>query len=161
MYKISLGISDKQRKEIADILNIILAYEYLLYTKTLKYHWNVESICFGQLHLLFRENYEQLFVIIDDVAERVRSLGFYSYGTLEEFRKHSKLQENPGSYPTDMAMISDLLTDHETIIRLLRKEVDATLEKGDAGTSNFLTEILEKHEKTAWMLRAHLVSDRK
>ncbi|MFA6066824.1 MAG: DNA starvation/stationary phase protection protein [Candidatus Babeliaceae bacterium] len=157
MIKIALGISDKHRKEIAHILNVILSYEYVLYTKTLKYHWNVESQCFGPLHLLFKEQYEQLFSIIDDVAERVRSLGHYSLGTLTEFLQESKVEEAPGKYPNDMDMIADLLVGHEIIIRLIRKEIDSTLEKGDAGTSNFLTDIIEKHEKTAWMLRAHLL----
>lgn len=157
MVKPALGLSDKQRSEVADKLNTILAHEYILYTKTLKYHWNVESICFGQLHLLFREQYEHLFDIIDDVAERVRSLGHYSFGTLQEFAQASEITEHPGKYPKDMAMIADLLSDQETVIKLLRIEVDATFELGDAGTSNFLTDIMEKHEKAAWMLRAHLV----
>jgi starvation-inducible DNA-binding protein len=151
-----IGITDKNRTQICAILNVILANEYVLYTKTLKFHWNVEGRQFHDLHVFFRHQYEAIFSYVDDVAERVTTLGGKSFGTLQEFSKNSTLQENPALHPKDLDMIAQLLADHETIIKQLRKDVETTQNLGDAGTSNFLTDLMEKHEKLAWMLRAHL-----
>ena len=126
----------------------------MLYTKTLKFHWNVEGKHFGSLHEFFKQQYEQLFVVVDDVAERVRALDHASFGTLQEFSKHATLPEQPGVNPDDLGMLALLLADHEQIIRQLRKDVDGTAAMGDMGTSNFLTDLMEQHEKMAWMLRA-------
>jgi len=156
MQKINLGLSDAVREQVSKDLNILLADEYMLYTKTLKYHWNVEGKWFGPLHLLFRQVYEQLFLVIDDIAERVRALGHYSYGTLNEFSSKSSLEEKPGFIPDYQVMIADLVADHETVIRLIRNKIKEFDELGDVGTSNFLQELIVKHEKTTWMLRAHL-----
>lgn len=153
---INIDLSDNVRQEVTQILNQLLADEYVLYTKTLKFHWNVVGVNFAPLHAFFKEQYEQLLTIADDVAERVRALNEQSYGTLQEFLKHTTLPENPGFYPDDMGMLANLLADHEIIIRSLRISVESTAELGDEGTSNFLTELMEKHEKMAWMLRAFL-----
>lgn len=153
---INIGLQDDARKQIAQILNALLADEFVLYTKTLKFHWNVVGRNFGPLHALFKEQYESLFDIVDDVAERARSVGYAAFGTLDEFKKNSTLPENPGFNPDDMGMIANLLADHEVIIRSLRLSIETTSELGDEGTSNFLTDLMEKHEKKAWMLRAHL-----
>ncbi len=155
-YMIDIGIDKNNCKQVAEILNKILANEYVLYTKTLNFHWNIEGRQFHDLHKFFEHLYEQLLDINDDVAERVRSIGFKSFGTLSEFSKHTTLPEGPGDYPEALSMISILLADHETIIKQLRLAVDSTLNLGDAGTSNFLTDLMEKHEKIAWMLRSHL-----
>lgn len=150
----NIGIVTKKRKEVAKILNELLADEYVLYTKTLKFHWNVQGIVFHDFHALFKEQYEALFDIADDIAERARTLGEPAFGTMAEFIKHSRLKEEPGKNPDALGMIKNLLTDHETIIRQMRQDIETCQNLGDMGTNNFLTEIMEQHEKKAWMLRA-------
>lgn len=153
---INIDITEKNRKLVADRLNLLLANEYVLYTKTLKFHWNVVGLFFGPLHALFQKQYEQLLEIVDEVAERVRALGYLSHGTLKEFSTHATLPEEPGKNPDSKSMIRLLLEDHEAIIRQIRKDIDYAAELGDMGTNNFLSDLIETHEKTAWMLRAHL-----
>ena len=150
----NIGLSAKTRKEVAQILNELLADEFLLYTKTLNFHWNVHGIVFHDFHALFKEQYEQMLDIVDDVAERARSVGHSSFGTMTEFLKHTRLKEEPGKVPDALDMIKKLLADHEAIIRQIRKDLDTCEDLGDLGTNNFLTDLMEKHEKTAWMLRA-------
>lgn len=156
MTAVNIGIPEKNRQQVARQLNILLSNEYVLYTKTLKFHWNVEGKWFGSLHELFKEQYEALLNIADDVAERVRALGYESFGTLTEFSKHTSLKEHPGKNPNDTGMIKDLLGDHEIIIKLIRTDIHFTADESDEGTSNFLQDLIVKHEKMAWMLRAHL-----
>lgn len=153
---LNIGINEESSKQVAVVLNTLLSDEYVLYTKTLKYHWNVVGQNFGPLHAFFKEQYEALFNIVDDVAERARALDVKSFGTLQEFLKNTSLPENPGFNPDDMGMIANLLADHETVIRSIRISIDTASELGDEGTSNFLTDLIEKHEKMAWMLRAFL-----
>lgn len=150
-----IGIPEKNRREISDQLNILLSNEFALFVKTNKYHWNVEGKHFGPLHKLFEKQYEMIAEIIDSVAERVRKLGFKSFGTLTEFIEHMTISEDPGKNPDERTMILNLLADQQKIINQLRDDIDFAMEKGDAGTNNFLTEVIEKHEKMAWMLRAH------
>ncbi len=150
----NIGISAKNREAVAKLLNNLLADEYVLYTKSLKFHWNVYGIVFHDFHALFKEQYEALLDTADEVAERVRALGHDSFGTLAEFSKHTRLKESPGKIPDALGMIKQLLEDHETITRQIRKDLETCAELGDMGTNNFLTEILERHEKFAWMLRA-------
>ncbi|HEX2013824.1 MAG TPA: DNA starvation/stationary phase protection protein, partial [Nitrososphaera sp.] len=131
--------------------------EYTLYTKTRKYHWNVVGPRFYPLHEFFGEQYEILDEMVDEIAERARQLGGRSFGTMEEFVRHSSIEEDPSEYPDAQKMISNLLEDHESIIQTLRKNADECDEKySDMGTNDFLLEAMEKHEKMAWMLRAHL-----
>ena len=150
----NIGISAKNRKEVAKILNALLSDEYLLYTKTLKYHWNVQGIVFHDFHALFKEQYEQLLELADEIAERARALGEPAFGSMAEFLKHTHLKEEPGKIPDALGMIKQLLEDHETIIRQMRKDLETCADLGDMGTNNFLTDKMEKHEKIAWMLRA-------
>lgn len=153
----NIGITEANRKAVAKILNALLADEYTLYTKTLNFHWNVVGPWFGPLHALFKDQYEALFTIVDDIAERVRSLQGTSAGSMAEFIKLARLKEMPGEIIEDRTMLKALLEDHEAIIRTMRNDLEACIEKyEDAGTNNFLTDIMEKHEKIAWMLRAHL-----
>jgi starvation-inducible DNA-binding protein len=127
----------------------------LLYTKTRNYHWNVVGPQFNDLHKFFEAQYEELDDIVDETAERARALGGNALGTLTEFAQRSRLKEQPGKYPDAKGMLAALLADHETVIRNLRTDADATLDKhGDAGTNDFLVGLMEKHEKMAWMLRA-------
>ena len=155
--KPNIGISETKLDAITDILSEILANEVTLYTKTRKFHWNVSGDSFMELHKLFENHYKQLEESIDEVAERIGKLGHKAIGTMEEFGKLSTVKEHPGKYPSSKEMIKELLTDHETIIIMLRKSVDDCVEKHkDAGTADFLTGLMEQHETIAWTLRRYL-----
>ena len=155
--EIDIGLSEESLNGVIQILNNVLCDEYVLYTKTRNYHWNVIGPQFHDRHEFFQEQYEILDEIIDEVAERTRQLNGKSLGTLQEFVEYSRIKESPGEYPDDMKMISNLLSDHEKIIKTLRKNADECEEPyHDMGTNDFLIGIMEKHEKMAWMLRAHL-----
>jgi starvation-inducible DNA-binding protein len=155
--KTDIGVKDDARKKVVELLNMRLCDEYVLYTKTRNYHWNVIGPRFSQLHEFFKEQYEILDGIVDETAERSRQLGGKSLGTIEEFARHSSINEHPGQYPDAQTMISNLLKDHETIIRTLRKNADEADEQyHDMATNDFFLEAVQRHEKMAWMLRAHL-----
>lgn len=155
--KTSIGLTEDARKGVVEILNNRLSDEYTLLTKTRKYHWNVVGPRFHMLHALFQEQYEIVNEMVDEVAERARQLGGRSLGTMEEFVRHSTIEEDPNEYPDAQTMIGNLLADHEAIIQTLRKNADECDEKHhDMGTNDFLLEAMQKHEKMAWMLRAHL-----
>lgn len=149
-----IGLSPKTRKEVAKILNALLADEYLLYTKALKYHWNIYGIVFHDFHALFKEQYEALLDIADEIAERIRALGEPTQATMQEFLKLTRLKEEPGKIFDALGMIKHLLEGHEAITRQMREDLETCAKLGDMGTNNFLTEIMERHEKFAWMLRA-------
>jgi starvation-inducible DNA-binding protein len=153
----NIGIPDGNRQSVIGLLNTLLADEYLLYTKTRNYHWNVTGLQFNDLHKFFETQYEALDDIVDEVAERARSLGGRAAGTLEEFRKTARLGEDPGKVPAARDMLAALLADHEALARTLRADVDTVTDKyRDTGTADFLTGLLEQHEKMAWMLRSFL-----
>jgi len=153
--KPNIGINDSQRGAVVGILDTLLADEYLLYTKTRNYHWNVVGPQFNDLHKFFEAQYDELDKIVDEVAERARALGGNALGTLTEFVQRARLKEQPGKYPDAKAMLAALLADHETLIRHLRTDADAvTTKHGDAGTNDFLVGLMEQHETMAWMLRA-------
>jgi starvation-inducible DNA-binding protein len=154
--KTDIGVKDDARKKIVETLNMRLSDEYILYTKTRKYHWNVIGPRFHQLHEFFKEQYEILDEMIDEIAERARQLGGKSLGTLDEFARNSSINEEPGQNPDAQTMISNLLNDHETVIKTLRKNADEAEELEDMVTNDFFLEAAQKHEKMAWMLRAHL-----
>jgi starvation-inducible DNA-binding protein len=152
-----LGLSDADLVGAAQILNTLLADEYVLYTKTRNYHWNVTGPQFNDLHRFFERQYEDLNEIVDEVAERARTLGAPALGTLNEFSEATRLSEHPGVYPDAMTMIANLLADHEAIIRVLRTDLETCAERyHDVGTNDFLTSLMERHEKMAWMLRSFL-----
>ncbi|MEX2223091.1 MAG: DNA starvation/stationary phase protection protein [Candidatus Rokuibacteriota bacterium] len=152
---LNIGISESNRDSVVKLLNAILADEYVLYTKTRNYHWNVVGPQFNDLHKFFEGQYEALNEVVDDVAERARSLGGKAFGTLAEFSQHSRLKEQPGKHPAALTMVSNLQADHEALVRTLRADLETAMEKlNDAGTSDFLTGLMEKHEKMAWMLRS-------
>jgi starvation-inducible DNA-binding protein len=154
--KTDIGVKDDARKKLVETLNMRLCDEYVLYTKTRKYHWNVIGPRFHQLHEFFEEQYEALDEMVDEIAERARQLGGKSLGTLDEFARYSSINEEPGQNPDAQTMISTLLKDQETIIKTLRKNADEAEELEDMATNDFFLEAVEKHEKMAWMLRAHL-----
>ena len=155
--KTSIGLTEANRQAVVKILNTVLADEYVLYTKTRNYHWNVVGPQFNDLHKFFEAQYEELDAFIDEVAERARALGGSALGTLTELARTARLKEEPGKYPDAEGMLSRLLADHESVIRELRADLVTAIDKhGDAGTGDFLTGLMEKHEKMAWMLRAFL-----
>jgi starvation-inducible DNA-binding protein len=156
---LNIGLSDDQRSAVAKILNTLLSDEYVLYTKTRNYHWNVLGPQFNDLHKFFEEQYTELNVVVDDVAERARALGGWAFGTLQEFVQHARLKEVPGQYPNARDMIANLLADHETLVRQLRADLETAEKHHDMGTNDFLTGLMEKHEKMAWMLRSFLQAE--
>ena len=154
--KPDLGIKEQNLTEINDLLNHVLADGNVLYLKLRKFHWNLSGDNFMELHKLFEEQYDAVAEAIDEVAERISTLGGVAIGTTSEFAELSLLIENPGKIPTNQEMIKELVNDHETIVKSLRKFVDDTEEKyGDKGTSDFLTGLMQAHEKMAWKLRKY------
>lgn len=147
------------RPEMAQWLNRLLADEFMLYTKTLNCHWNVRGMQFSSLHEFFEVLYKKQQDYADDVAERVRAQGGIALGTMEDFLKHTHLEEQTGFPPDPRGMISNLLADHERILGYLKEGVDLAEKRDDPGTENFLADLLMKHEKVAWMLRTHLDKD--
>src|ERR1700761_5754739 len=154
--KTNIGITDANRKAVSDVLAKLLADEFLLYTKTRNAHWNVEGPDFHSMHLFFESQYEALDDTMDSVAERIRSLGHYAPATLKSFLQLTHLSEQLHEKNDSAGFMRELLTDHESIIILCRGYVDQFAnEFKDSGTSDFVTGLLEEHEKMAWMLRSH------
>jgi len=152
-----IGIKPADSAEVANSLNRLLADEHVLYIKTRNAHWNVEGPDFLSIHRFFEEQYKQLEQIIDDVAERIRTIGHYAEATLEKFLQETHLSEQGREKNDSAGFIRSLLEDHDTIIIHLREDIErCTNDLKDAGTADFITGVLETHEKMAWMLRAHL-----
>ncbi len=155
--QVNIGLSTEDMKGLVEILSNTLADEFVLYTKTRNYHWNVVGPQFNDLHKFLDAQYNELNGIVDEVAEFIRAHGGRSLGTLAEFLKHTRRGEAPEEYPDARSMIADLLGDHEALIRHMRVDLQSALDRyHDAGTNNFLTDLMERHEKMAWMLRAFL-----
>jgi starvation-inducible DNA-binding protein len=155
--KPNIEITENHTKDVALLLNTLLADEYVLYTKTRNAHWNIQGQNFIELHKFFESQYDALDIIIDDVAERVRALGHFALGSLKDFIAVARLSEHNHNFTNHNHIIQTLLEDHEAVIRSLRREISVTGEEhGDLGTADFLTGLMEQHEKMSWMLRAHL-----
>ena len=153
----SIGITEANRLAVSTELSKLLADEFVLYTKTRNAHWNVEGKDFHSMHLFFEAQYEALDDIMDSVAERIRTLGHYAPATLKSFLGLTHLTEKIESKNDSAGFISELLEDHQSIIIFIRENINPfAQEYGDAGTSDFITGLMEQHEKMAWMLRAHL-----
>lgn len=153
----NIGITDPNRQAVAAELAKLLADEFVLYTKTRHAHWNVEGPDFFAMHKFFESQYEQLDDVMDNVAERIRALGHYAPATLKSFLELTHLTEASRSVNDSQGFIRELLNDHEGIIVKIRENVVPFANKYlDIGTSDFVTGILENHEKMAWLLRAHL-----
>jgi starvation-inducible DNA-binding protein len=153
---IQTGITPTNLSGVALALNKLLADEYILYTKTRNYHWNVKGSNFMEMHKFYEEQYQQLDEMIDEVAERIRALGHYAEGRLKDLLPLATLLEP--TYTSDQkTQLSHLLNDHETLIRILRQLAhDFDEQFHDVGTSDFVTGLLKQHEKMAWMIRAYL-----
>ena len=157
MQKVNIGLTDKQRQSVVDLLNQGLADTYLLLVKTKKYHWDVVGPQFMTLHKLWQAHYEALTINVDIIAERIRTLGGYPLGTMEGFLKICSLKEDAGTIPTVTGMVSQLLADHEHIVRNLREHIEhCSNEFKDDGTADFLTGLMVEHEKIAWTLRSFI-----
>jgi starvation-inducible DNA-binding protein len=154
--KLNIGIAEEHAAEVCKILNVLLADEFNLYARTRNCHWNVTGPAFSVLHKFFEGQYDELAGLLDEVAERVRTLGGVAAGNLAAITSSSRLAEAKDE-PGAMKMVLSLLNDHETIIRAVRAEIGKVEDDyKDAGTADFLTGVLKAHEKMAWMLRAHL-----
>jgi starvation-inducible DNA-binding protein len=154
--KANIGLSAKNLSGISSMLTNVLADAMILYTKTRKFHWNVSGNSFMELHKLFEDHYTKLEQAIDEIAERINKLGSKTPGTMQEFLQKTSLKESPGKYPSQQEMIKELLKDHETVIVMLRKNIDDADEKfEDKGTADFLTDLLREHETLAWTLRRY------
>ncbi len=148
-----IGIKQADLTEITSGLGQILADTFLLYAKTHGYHWNVTGPHFRSLHLMFEEQYQQLFAAADELAERMRALGAGAPGSLTEFLELATIKDNVPE--TDaMAMVRNLAADHETVARLIRPLVEVAEDAGDGATADLFNARLAAHEQTAWMLRS-------
>lgn len=154
---IDIGIPTKSRKQIADGLAKLLADTYSLYLKTHAFHWNVEGPMFNTLHAMFMVQYTELWNAIDAIAERIRSLGEFAPNSAGELAKAASLKENAAQSHSDEEMLKALLADNEAILKTVRKAHEAADKGGDEATVDLMVERMAYHEKTAWMLRSHLV----
>lgn len=153
--KIDIGIDDKKREEIANGLSRVLADTYTLYLKTHNFHWNVTGPMFQTLHLMFETHYNELALAVDLVAERIRALGLHAPGTYRQFAQLSAIKEEDG-IPKAQEMIRLLVQGHETVARTAREVFVSAEEASDQPTCDLLTQRMQVHEKTAWMLRSLL-----
>ena len=153
---IDIGLKKTDRKKIAEGLSGVLADSYTLFLKTQNYHWNVTGPHFGPLHDLFEEQYRELFDAIDEIAERIRTLGFRAPGTLKEFGDLASVKEQTGQ-PDAMEMAKNLAEANETVHKTLRSAFETADEAGDEGTADLMVERMQAHAKNIWMLRSHLV----
>ena len=152
---IDIGINEKDRSEIATGLSKLLADTYSLYLKTHNFHWNVTGPMFQTLHLMFETQYNELALAVDLIAERIRSLGFPAPGTYSEFARLSSIRETSGT-PKAEEMIQILVEGQEAIVRTARSVFPAAETASDEATADLLTQRIQLHEKTAWMLRSLL-----
>jgi starvation-inducible DNA-binding protein len=152
-----IGINEEDRKKVAEQLSKLLADEFILYTKTRNAHWNVEGSNFYSMHVFFEGQFNQLDDIMDRIAERIRFIGHYAPATIKLFLELTHLSEVSRSKNDSEGFVSELLADHNSIIESLRGNIDRFSNKyHDSGSSDFITGLMEAHEKMAWMLKSHL-----
>lgn len=152
---VNIGISEQDRKGIADGLSRLLADSYTLYVKTHNFHWNVTGPMFQTLHTMFEEQYTELAEAVDLVAERIRALGFPAPGSFSEFTKLASVKEAQGQ-PSANQMVQQLVEGHETVVRTCREVFPVVERASDEPTADLLTVRMQAHEKAAWMLRSLL-----
>ncbi|MBP0627900.1 MULTISPECIES: Dps family protein [unclassified Cupriavidus] len=152
---VNIGISDKDRKKIAEGLSKLLADTYTLYLKTHNFHWNVTGPMFNTLHLMFETQYTELALAVDSIAERIRALGYPAPGTYKEYARLSSIAEEEG-VPEATDMIRKLVEGQEAVVRTARSIFPVIDAAGDEPSADLLTQRMQTHEKTAWMLRAML-----
>ena len=153
--RISIGIADDQRQAIAAGLGRVLADSTVLYAKTHGYHWNVTGPMFNTLHLMFMEQYTELWTALDAIAERIRALGHIAPFGASTYSGLSSIPESEG-VPPALAMVRELVEGHEAVARTIRSVFALADAANDQPTADLLTQRLQIHEKTAWMLRSLL-----
>ena len=153
---INIGIDAEDRARIAEELKRVLADTYTLYLKTHNYHWNVTGPMFQTLHLLFEQQYNEMWMAADALAERIRALGVFAPGSYQQFAELTSIEDAEGDVPDAEAMIRNLLRGHEAVVKSARAALDVADEADDAATEDLLTQRIQIHEKTAWMLRSLL-----
>lgn len=153
MSNIDIGISQKDRENVANNLKKLLADSYTLYLQTHNFHWNVTGPMFPQLHAMFEVQYTELAIAVDDVAERIRSLGIAAPGTYKAFAELSSIKEVDG-VPDAAEMISLLTLGHEQVVRTCRVALTQAQSADDESSASLISDRMRIHEKTAWMLRA-------
>ncbi len=153
---VKTGLASNQSKVVANELAVLLSNTYILYLKTQNFHWNVESKQFHSLHLMFEEQYEELSEAVDEIAERIRSLGYPTPGSFKQFSKLAEIKEET-AVPADTKMIAQLLNDHELMCRILRTSISKVQKACDEASADLMIDRLKAHEKTAWMLRSTLI----
>ncbi len=156
--EINIGIKESDREQIAEQLQVLLADTYYLYFKTHAYHWNVTGPRFQPLHAIFDQQYNELWTATDEIAERIRSLGFNAPIGWSDIERRTQLSEDH-SVPSANQMIANLVKGHEAISRTAKKVVEAADKAGDTATDDLVSPRVSYHEKTAWMLRALLEDD--
>lgn len=152
---LNTGMSEEDRKAVAAGLSRVLADSYTLYLKTHNFHWNVTGPNFQSLHNLFETQYSELAAAVDEIAERIRTLGQPAPGSYKAFAELTSLQEADG-VPNWKEMVEALLADNETTARSIRSIFPVAEAANDEASLDLLTQRLSVHEKAAWMLRAHL-----
>jgi len=152
---INIGISEQDRQQIAEGLSRLLADTYTLYLKTHNFHWNVTGPMFQTRHLMFEEQYNELALAVDAIAERVRTLGFPAPGTYKEYSQLTSIDEAEG-VPAAEERIKELVAGQEAVVRTARSVFPLADEASDEPTADLLTQRMQIHEKTAWMLRSLL-----
>ena len=153
------AVEDKDALRVAAAMSNVLADTFVLYLKTHNFHWNVTGPMFGTLHQMFEEQYNELWLAVDAIAERIRSLGFIAPGSYGEFTRLTYLQEAPAAMNAS-EMIAELLRDHETTGRTVRSTLAVARTAVDAPTEDLLTQRLAAHEKAAWMLRSLIAEEK-
>jgi starvation-inducible DNA-binding protein len=153
--KIDIGIKESDRKALAGGLSALLADSYTLYLKTHNFHWNVTGPMFQTLHLMFEQQYNELALAVDTIAERIRSLGHPAPGSYSAYARLATVADTDG-IPEATEMVRILVEGHETVVRTARKVLATAEQAGDQATADVATQRLQIHEKTAWMLRSLL-----
>ena len=152
---INIGISEKDRKKIVEGLARMQADTYTLYLKTHNFHWNVTGPMFQTLHLMFMAQYNEIWLAVDVIAERIRALGFPAPGSYKEFSELTEIKDSKG-VPNAKEMIRQLVDGQETVIRTARAVFPIAEAAGDQPTADVLTQRMTVHEQNAWMLRSLL-----
>ncbi len=153
--KVNNGMTEKEKKKVADGLQSLLADTYALYLKTHNYHWNMEGEPFIGIHKLLEEQYEEMADAVDEIAERIRALGHYAEASFSSFSKRTKIPEEKkrGSWKE---MVKKLVEGHELMAKRYRPFIPASQKENDEMTADMVIDRIKFHEKAAWLLRAHL-----
>ena len=153
--ELNTGIDRQDRQQIAEKLSVLLADSYTLYLKTHNYHWNVSGPLFNTLHQMFEEQYTELATAVDEIAERIRALGIKAPGSYTQFSKLTSIEEASGDESAE-EMIRQMVVGQETVVRTAREAFPPADAANDEPTADLLTQRMQIHEKTAWMLRSML-----